>query len=166
MLVPVALGWMTLTMPHGREEAGPVGLRTTARLLADRWLSWLPALALMALYLAVYRMLGYGALDSGMYVDPLSAPVRFVQHAAQQLPILWLATLSPAPPSLVMFLPGSASVLAVGGVALGIVLGAALWPLRRSRLLLWSAGGYLLLLLPQKSTCNISGRSSENNAIV
>ena len=43
---------------------------------------------LMAAYLAAYKWIGFGIEESGMYVDPLAHPLRFLRHAALQLPVL------------------------------------------------------------------------------
>ena len=40
-----------------------------------------------ALFLACRALLGYGALHSGVYADPLTEPARFVLRAGQRLPV-------------------------------------------------------------------------------
>jgi hypothetical protein len=85
--------------------AGEVALVTCAYLLAhacflDRggWAARVRALWPYALVLIVWRgvygALGYGALHSGLYVDPLRAPLGFARAAAERFPALALAQLA------------------------------------------------------------------------
>ncbi len=106
----------------------------------------------MVAYLGLYKALGFGGITSGMYVDPLTNPVGYLGHLVLHLPVMWLATLSPVPPSLVWFVPALIVPLAVVGLVAFLVWLAALWPQRRSGLVLWALGLYILALLPQMST--------------
>ena len=36
------------------------------------WPSWLPSLVVIGIYLNAYRLIGFGGLSTGLYVDPLS----------------------------------------------------------------------------------------------
>ncbi len=154
-LAPLGIVFMSLFLPVGRDEvsgraASPEWRRRVSGTLRD-WPSWAPALAMLAAYLVTYRILSFGGLDSGMYVDPLSHPLRYVGRLVGNLPVMWLATLSPVPPSLTWFSPALHIPFALAGVtAFGLWL-AALRPLKRGGLVPWAMAFYLTALLPQMS---------------
>lgn len=140
-------------LPEGRVLApakiayGALGERTR-RLLRDPW-SWAPASALTGAYLAVYVGLKPAQMHNLMYVNPLTDPLGYFMHLVTHLPVVWLATLSPAPPSMTMFMPETLAPSAVVGVlAFGVWL-AAMWSWRREPLVVWALGAYLLATLPQ-----------------
>jgi hypothetical protein len=155
VLAPVAMILMALLLPAGREPASPPSdapnpRRRLKTLLRD-WHSWAPALAMLIGYLIVYRALGFGGLSSGMYTDPLAHPLRYLGRLLVHLPVMWLATLSPVPPSLTWFSPELMVPFAVAGLVAFAVWVLALWPLRGSGLVLWAGAFYVLALLPQMS---------------
>jgi hypothetical protein len=47
-----------------------------------------PAVALGVLYVGAYKALGYGAANSGMYVEPMSDPIAFMKVALIRIPVL------------------------------------------------------------------------------
>lgn len=152
-VVPLLLVLMTLLMPRGRDEElfGTTAVSLRARLLGfvRDWLSWIPALVFLAMYLLAFKLLGFGGLSSGLYIDPLTDPGRFVARLASHVPVMWLAALSPVPPSLAMFMPGTIPFLATAGVLLFAVFAAGLWWMRRSALAVWAMAVFLLALIPQ-----------------
>lgn len=145
---PLGLAGLTIVV-HARRarEISPADgwIRTAAR---DR-ASWLPGLVLLALFLLAYRAFGFGVGASAYYADPGSEPAAFLGHLAAQVPVLWLATLSPAPPSAAVFF-GAAQplLLGLGLVLFGLFL-MALRPLRRDPLAWWALLFYLAALAPQ-----------------
>jgi hypothetical protein len=153
VIVPVAICLMTLVMPRGRDtELAPLSrssLRAAFGLFLRDWLSWFPAVALLILYLGLYKLIGFGGFTSGMYVDPLANPVGYLVHLLGHVPVMWLATLSPVPPSLAMLFPASIPLLAVGGAVAFLVWIVALWCMRKRGLVVWAMGFYLIALLPQ-----------------
>lgn len=173
VLAPVGMALMSLLLPRGVDEklgstsgtgekleepelaeskTGAGALAESIRAFMKDWLSWAPALLMMVVYLALYRALGFGGLNSGMYIDPLAAPLRYVSHLIGHLPVMWLATLSPVPPSVPWFVPALLVPFALVGVVFFAAWVAALWPLRGSRLVAWSLAFYLLSLLPQMAS--------------
>jgi len=155
VVAPLGIALMTLLLPAGREaelDWGRAALRKRVRTFLKDWSSWVPALLVIVAYLALYRALGFGGLSSGMYIDPFASPVRYLGHLVIHLPTMWLATLTPIPPSLPWFMSGLSVPFAVAGLVLFIVWLAALRPLRRSGLVLWAMALYILALLPQMAT--------------
>ena len=156
VVAPLGIALMTLAMPRGREQELPPPsasfLRARGGGFLRDWLSWAPAVALLVVYLGVYRLIGFGGLSSSLYVDPFSQPGRYLAHLVEHLPIMWLATLSPVPPSLTMFWSEIIPALAVAGAVAFVVWVAGLWSMRRSALVAWAMALYILALLPQMST--------------
>ncbi len=154
-VAPLILVLMTLVMPRGREVELPApnlpAWRARGASLLRDVLSWAPALTLLAAYLVLYRLLGFGfgEMASGLYVDPFADPGRYAGRLVSYLPVMWLATLSPVPPSLALFLPQTLPYLAVAGALAFAVWVAGLASLRRSALVVWAMAVYLLALLPQ-----------------
>jgi hypothetical protein len=153
---PLVIVLMTLAMPRGREVelASPRVSALWSRgagFLRD-WLSWAPAIAVLVVYLALYKLLGFGGVSSGMYIDPFTHPGRYVTHLVAHLPVMWLATLSPIPPYLIMFWPEVTALLSVAGAIAFTLWVAGLWWMRRSALVVWAMGLYILALLPQMAS--------------
>jgi hypothetical protein len=156
VVAPLAIGLLTLVIPLGRDRELPGLSRSSVRAMGRHfsrdWISWLPALGLLAVYLGLYKLLGFGGFTSGLYVDPLVDPVRYLEHLVVHLPVMWLATLSPVPPSLTMFFPSTIPFLAVAGVVVFVLWIGGLWSMRKSALVAWALGFYILALLPQMAT--------------
>lgn len=153
VIVPLAICLMTLVMPRGCDTELAPPSRSSIRAASARftrdWISWFPSVAVLIVYLGLYKLIGFGGFTSGMYVDPLANPVGYLVHLLGHLPVVWLATLSPIPPSLAMFFPATIPILAVVGAVAFVVWIVALWCMRRSPLVVWAMGLYLVALLPQ-----------------
>ena len=146
----VLVSW---ALPEGRVLApakiahNALGERTR-RLLRDPWI-WVPPLALMLGYLAIYKGLKPAQMVNLMYANPLTDPGGYLTHLIAHLPVVWLATLSPVPPSLTMFMPETLVPLAIVGAVAFVAWLAIMWPWRREPLVVWALGAYLLATLPQ-----------------
>ncbi len=150
---PLGLAILGILMPDGR--AGPVRDGELGARLRGMWRStacWLPPLLLLGVYLVLYRAMGLGGMNSLFYVDPFSDPGRFVSHMAAHMPIMWLAALSPVPPSVVLFQPDLFVPLAACGVLVAVAFLIALLPLRRNKLVVWAFLMFLGALVPQMGT--------------
>lgn len=150
---PVLVVLTTFWFPRGTDETlpplGPSVLK--ARILTalrDR-LSWVPAVTIFVVYLTLYTTLDLGGMNNLAYIDPLSQPAAYMGHLMVHLPVMWLATLTAVFPSLVMFMPETRVLLALGGLIAFAVWLLLLWPLRRWALAQWGMAAYLLALLPQ-----------------
>ncbi len=155
VVAPFLLVLMTLLVPRGRAEessaTAAVSLRARAvGFLGDR-LSWVPALVVLVAYLVAFKVLGFGGLSSGVYIDPLVDPGRFMVQLTRHVPVMWLAALSPVPPSLAMFMPSTIPLLAAAGAVVFAVFIAGLWWMRRSVVALWALAVFFRALIPQMS---------------
>ena len=135
----VVVGPLLLTMALLSAESG---LATTAYLFAfavhvdkgplrGRLVTLLPYAAVVLAWRAVYSHMGYGASGSGLYIDPVAQPDRFLAAAAMRLPVLQLGQWVSVPTVAFGFFPGwlkgitvalSVGVLALVGVLLRPVL--------------------------------------------
>jgi hypothetical protein len=134
---------------HARRVGSAPLAGNWARALARDGASWAPSLAVLVAYLVSYLALGFGVGGSLLYADPISEPLPFLQHLGSQLPVLWLGTLSPVPPTLAVFLPAAQPALAVAGVGMFVAFLLALRPLRREPVAWWALLFYLVALVPQ-----------------
>lgn len=153
-IAPVAMVLLTFFMPTGSDNGDfpwPKLGQRMARAIKDP-LSWLPALLILFAYLAMYKGLRLGSMNSLMYMDPLAYPRDYLAHIVLHLPVMWLATLSPIPPSAAMFFPESLLPMALVGIAAFAAWLAALYPFRHRALALWALALYLVALLPQMGT--------------
>ncbi|MHC4611223.1 MAG: glycosyltransferase family 39 protein [Planctomycetota bacterium] len=156
VVAPVLVVLATLAFPRGTDDTLP-SLRPSvlwARAVAALKdpLSWAPAVMVFVVYLTLYKTLSLGEMNNLGYIDPLSRPGAYLGHLVVHLPVMWLATVTPVFPSLVMFMPEALAPLALGGLIVFPVWLLLLWPLRHRALALWGMAAYLLALLPQLGT--------------
>jgi hypothetical protein len=100
-----------------------------------------------------YRMLGYGAGGSGVYIDPGADPVAFLHAAAERLPLLFSGQWA-FPSSLsLMFSQQSSRLVWLVAVGTMLVVVALLLPiLSRDRVARFFAFGMFLSLIPACAT--------------
>jgi hypothetical protein len=116
------------------------------------WTSLLPYAAVVLAWRAVYQGLGYGATGSGIYADPLRAPLSFLALMLERLPVLALSQIALPWADLWEIYPLTFPWLrwAVGGLAWIAVLGfvVLLAPLAREsrRVRFWGIGSVLALI--------------------
>ena len=99
----------------------------------------------------VYSALGYGAVGSETYIDPLHSPLRFLSAVVVRAPILLLGQWAAPPADPFALLPWPAVTAAWWGVAVAVllILAALLTPLlRRSSVARFWCVGMLLSLAP------------------
>lgn len=129
-------------------------------LFADRAGRWRGCLALIphAAAVVVWRTLrdsgGYGVRDMGLYIDPLTDPMRFAAALVERVPILLVGQWTPIPAEagIVLGSAGHARFwwLAVAILALLILAMAPL--LRRDKLARFWATGMILATIPVAAT--------------
>ena len=121
--------------------------------LRQRYGSLVPYAALVLVWRVAYGLLGYGAANSGLYVDPVRAPLAFIGALFERLPVLSLSQLALPWAELWEIYPLTAPWLryAVGALAWMTLLGfgALLRPLwRENRSVRFFGVGALLALVP------------------
>ncbi len=135
------LAYEALRLPDGR----PFAVR---RLLAT-----VPIAALTVAYMGWYKLAGYGASGSGMYIDPSTHPGAWLAAAAARFPTLLAGLLWGWPIDLWMNGGATRTVLIVGALVLLPVSAAVLYgTVRRHRSVAAAALGGALALLPVTAT--------------
>ncbi|MDX1438007.1 MAG: hypothetical protein R3335_14435, partial [Anaerolineales bacterium] len=110
----------------------------------------LPAGGVIVGWRAVYTLLGYGVLDSGLYTDPIRDPLQYALGVLERGPILLFGQLG-FPPSEVYSYFSDPTQLVALGIALLFLLSVAflLYPLMRSdRVARFWTLGMLLSVIP------------------
>jgi hypothetical protein len=148
---PLIIMLLTFFMPNGSSEEYDIGKPIRERLrrfVNDPW-SWVPAVVLLGVYLTTYRSMGLGTVSSLMYVSPFADPIKYLSHLVLHLPIMWLGTLSPVSPFLLMFVPSMLWIAAVLGTILLFFWFFALRSYKNKPLILWAGISYMAALLPE-----------------
>lgn len=114
----------------------------------------LPYVGVAIAWRALYRALGYGAVNSGMYLDPAAAPARYVVQAVQHgvidlAGLLGLGVLDP-----VGSVPGGVSIAWVGALGMVVLLAWLAWACLRDgdTVVRWSALSMVLCLATAGTT--------------
>ena len=128
--------------------------------LRARLLRLAPYAAVVLLWRAAYAHFGYGAVGSGVYLDPSHDPLGFLGAAATRLPVLLLAQFALPPADLwdlypLFFPAGRPLTLLVAFVVLA-ALGAVLTPLwkRDPVVRFWTVGCLLSALIMCATFCH------------
>jgi hypothetical protein len=114
-----------------------------------RLVSLVPTGAILGAWAGIYRLGGYGAHGSGMYLDPLGDPIAYLRAVVARAPVALLGQWSPLPADLATLLPPERQLafwcLAAGAL---VLLAALAWPLVRARPAthFWLLGSLLSLL--------------------
>ncbi len=117
------------------------------------WRLW-PYGAVIVSWQGLYSGLGYGAFGSGIYVDPVRDPLRFLKQLGESLPALLHGQLGPIWSDLWLMLPPVAKPRLWALLMMSLViLGALFLPLlRRDRTARFWALGMLLAAVPVCAT--------------
>lgn len=125
----------------------------------------LPAAILAAVYLVVYRLIGYGAENMGLYTNPLNDPLAYLAA----LPVKIAAILGEMFFGTIYFwglnpiLPSRQLPILLAGAAVLVVMGFLFFPMRsaaspaRRRMFDWILAGTFASMLPL-SSATIGGR--------
>lgn len=158
------LAWLLITLGllAGETALGGLALIAAYELfglphgpaLDRRRLRWAWPLAVIGLiYVAVYKLGGFGVAHSGIYVDPATDAGAWLQVAATRFPALASALIWSWPIDYWVMGEGAERVLAVGGAILLAASVAVFWRVvRQQRALAAMALGGALALLPLTST--------------
>ena len=126
-------------------------LRERVRALGAAGAGWLPHLLGAVVFLAAYKVAGFGSSNLA-YHDPLGAPGLYFGHLLQALPLGLGGLLSPLPIGLALFMPQLQLPFLVFSWLVIAVVGVLLWPERRRGWVVFSLLFMLGALLPQLST--------------
>ncbi len=112
-----------------------------------------PVLLGLGSWVVFYKLGGFGARGSGLYVDPGTEPLRYLGALRDHLSALWIGTWTPFPADLVSALAGHAGWFGLIGATLTLFLGMLFRPLLKSdRAARFFALGMLLSLIPSAAT--------------
>jgi hypothetical protein len=121
--------------------------------LARRIASLGPVLLGLGAWAVFYKLEGFGARGSGLYVDPGTEPVRYLGALRDHLPALWIGTWTPFPADVVSAFAGHETIFVPIAVILALLLGLLFWPLLKSdRVTRFFALGMFLSLIPSAAT--------------
>lgn len=115
-----------------------------------RALSLTPHLLVLIAWRLVYNALGRGAVGSGMYVDAVATPARFLQLLPERLPLLVNGQLLLPPPELAALIdpPWPSLMLGLSWFVLGLCLVTLIPMLLRDRLCrFWAFGAGAALVI-------------------
>jgi hypothetical protein len=109
-----------------------------------------PYLVVLAAWVAVYKLGGYGAGGSEFYIDPGREPARFGRALAMRLPVLLHGQFGFPPSDLWLMVPFEKQTTVLPFVVAAVLAGAAVlvFGVRRSRENGFFATGMLLSLVP------------------
>jgi hypothetical protein len=120
----------------------------------QRALAFAPYALITVGFRAAYSLAGFGAVGSGMYVDPVRQPLAFLGVFLERAPVLILGQfLFPPAEAYVVATPFWATVIFIVAFLMVVVLVCTLVPLLRTdRMARFWAAGALLSLIPAAST--------------
>jgi hypothetical protein len=157
-----SLAWaLYLSAMFSGESTIAIGGYVFAHLLFVSRGSWLQRAMAFAPYAlitvgfrAVYSLAGFGAVGSGMYVDPVRQPLAFLGVFLERVPVLILGQFlfPPAEASVVATPLWAAIILGVAALMVVVLICTLVPLLRKDRLARFWAAGALLSLIPAAST--------------
>jgi len=150
-------GWLAplffaLSLGSSELGLGTLGYVVAHAVFLDRGprraLAVIPSGAVAAAWLALYRGLGHGARASGIYLDPLSAPLDFARELPGRLGALFLGLFAyPPADAWVTLGDGAHLALGLGGLFMVVLLALVLGPSAR-----FALAGVVLSTLPATAT--------------
>jgi hypothetical protein len=112
-----------------------------------------PYVVVLGVWQLAYRALGYGAVNTGLYTDPLGDPLTFALTVLQRAPVLLAAELTLPVAEAVTAFPAALSAVLFASI---LVLALFTWlfasSLARDRTARWYALGALFALVPACAT--------------
>ncbi len=112
-----------------------------------------PILLGLGAWAVYYKLGGFGARGSGLYVDPGSEPVRYLGALLDHLPALWIGTWTPFPADVVNAFAGYETIFVAIAATLAVLLSLLFLPLFKSdRAARFFALGMLFSLIPSAAT--------------
>jgi len=157
LLGPLCLG---LALASGEMGVGTVAYLMAHALVLDRstparrLAALAPHGAVLAIWIGLYRALGYGVEGSALYLDPVGSPLAYIRTLPHRAAFELLGQWSPIPADAGAFLSGDAQrVLWIGALVGLAIMACALAPLlRRDPLARFWGLGMVLSLAPIAAT--------------
>ena len=120
----------------------------------QRLLRIAPYLAITLIWRVLYTRAGYGAIGSGLYIDPARDPLAYVLALLERAPVLVLGQFLAPPAEFYSVWPATwALAMWLFACVFCVCLAVAFWPLlRRDRVALFWLLGALASLVPAAST--------------
>lgn len=122
--------------------------------LRRKIVEFLPYIAIVGVWSATYRALGFGTQYTGLYIDPGQQTDLFIRALFERAPLLLLGQFAEPPAQLSALLsPTGVAIMWSAAVLLLVMIGIALFPLlRRGPAARFWALGMLLSLVPVCAT--------------
>jgi hypothetical protein len=151
---------LALALTASEAAVGVIGYLLAYELLGaagprrDRLKACLPVAAIALVYLASYRLLGFGASGGSGYINPLAEPLAFAVELPGRLVFLAGSVVMGGNADLWVLRPGLRPMLMVAGTAAVLMLTLlvrAVWPAtaaREQRAVRWLLAGALASALP------------------
>lgn len=141
--------------------SGELGLATGAYILGHaiflenavwrrRALVLLPYAAIGSVWFLVFHSMGYGAIGSGLYVDPLKEPVRFLETLVRQGPVMLLGQIGAVDPLPFYLISAPARVMFwMSAVVFLLLVGSVFWRMMKNDRVagFWTVGMVLSVIL-------------------
>jgi Dolichyl-phosphate-mannose-protein mannosyltransferase len=148
VIAPVAILLCELINNNDRTQRSVKGVLKAFFL---KWKSWGFSLIILILFLAVYKLGGFGA-RSALYYNPFSEPVTYLSKSLIGFPMLILPYLSIFPTSFSTFMPELLKPTVISGYIMFLIFLVSLISYRRDKILQFSFLLLLISFLPQFST--------------
>jgi hypothetical protein len=156
----LAYGLYALALASGESAVAIAGylcahaLSVERTSLPRRLLLIAPYLAITIVWRVLYTRTGFGALGSGLYIDPARDPIAYLLALLERAPVLVLGQFLAPPAELYSVWPASwAHAMFLFACLFSVCMAIALWPLiRRDRVALFWLLGALASLVPAAST--------------
>lgn len=158
--------WLSLALLSAEAGIGTIAYLAAYALFLDeepwrnRLLSLIPCLTVVTVWRIIYRYLGYGVTDAGLYVDPIVHSQQFVSGMIKRGPILLLSLLGePAPSKYACLSVTGSYFLWIFAIMFLIIILILLLPLfRQDRVACFWATGMVLCIVPSCASRLPSGR--------
>ena len=118
-----------------------------------RLASLVPGAVVGLVWWVAYRLMGYGASGSGVYIDPGTSPAAYIQAVVERAPVLLFGQWALPSGLYMMFSQRASHIFWLAAVGLVVVIAVMLFPLlKRDSNARFFALGMLLSLLPACAT--------------
>jgi len=120
------------------------------RNLKRRVFEIMPYLTVLAIWMTVYKISGFGSYGSGLYTDPFREPLLFLSSVVERLPILFAGQWTTLPGGVLFVVSQSAiDTIWTVSVLILVIVAFTLFPLiRKDKIARFWGMGFVLALIP------------------